>query len=70
MDNLQKEKQNERKTVEVRLSVDAVELEEIKGVTKVDSAATAVMAAARMGVDYLKSVKPVAKTAEGVEVQQ
>ena len=68
MDNLQKEKQNERKTVEVRLSVDAVELEEIKEATKVDSAAPAVMAAARMGLDYLKAVKPVAKSVEGVEV--
>lgn len=51
-----REPQELPKKAEVRLSVDVAELEAIKAATKVDASATAMMAAARVGLEYLKKV--------------
>lgn len=56
MEQKPRESQEPPKKAEVRLSVDMSELEAIKAATKVDASATAVMAAARVGLEYLQKV--------------
>ena len=49
------EKASVSSKVNVNVSIDKGELAEIKAVTHIDSSATALLAAARQGVEYLRS---------------
>lgn len=58
--------------IAINLAIDKAELEDIKQVTGVDANATAILAAARQGRDFLKKSKELAERAilESVKARQ